>query len=73
MRSSPHRMVLISRFTGLDIAPSSVAIDLPADIDSRISFIQTSFALALPFRAEFDYVRIAHVNLALQGEHSASV
>jgi hypothetical protein len=74
--STRNASPLISSLTifhaGLDIAPSSVTIDLPADIDSRVSFIQTSFALPLPFRAEFGYVRIAHVNLALQGEHSAS-
>ncbi|BGP23566.1 cell wall surface anchor family protein [Rhodotorula toruloides] len=56
-----------TEFVGLDIAPSSVTIDLPADVASRISFIQTSFSNSLPFRAEFDYVRVTHVGLALQG------
>ncbi|BGP30879.1 hypothetical protein JCM10296v2_002638 [Rhodotorula toruloides] len=55
-----------TEFVGLDAAPSSVTIDLPPNIDWRISFIQTSFSTPLPFRAEFDYVRVAHVNLALQ-------
>ncbi|BGO90402.1 hypothetical protein NBRC10512_004113 [Rhodotorula toruloides] len=62
-----------TEFVGLDVAPSSVTIDLPASMDSRISFIQTSFLLPLPFRAEFDYVRVAHVNLALQEQDWTSL
>ncbi|KPV76225.1 uncharacterized protein RHOBADRAFT_42553 [Rhodotorula graminis WP1] len=56
-----------TQFVGLDVAPTSATIPLPASYDERVSFIQHALPERLPFQDDsFDHVRLSFVNLALR-------
>ncbi|GAA5840939.1 hypothetical protein JCM9279_001266 [Rhodotorula babjevae] len=56
-----------TQFVGLDVAPTSATIPLPASYDERVSFMQHALPERLPFQdASFDYVRLSFLNLALR-------
>ncbi|BGP38776.1 hypothetical protein JCM10450v2_002730 [Rhodotorula kratochvilovae] len=56
-----------TRFVGLDAAPSSVTINLPASVEDRVSFIQHDLRERLPFQdASFDFIRFSCINFALR-------
>ena len=66
-RHSDHLSLTRVSHAGLDVAPSSCTIPLPASCDERVSFIQHALPERLPFQdASFDYVRLSFVNLALR-------